>query len=169
MKLVSRSLIFISLFISHVALSMAGDGDVQVSTNKIVEGILSFSHWPNVEGQPLLCVSQKINYFNMGEAAGNPVYKVVAISNPTQFLSAGCDAIYFGRESVKEQNDIINSLTGKNVLTISENNPDCVAGAAFCLKRRQQVFKFSVNLDSLSRSGVRVNSDVLFLSKDGDE
>ena len=169
MKLVSMFLICISLCISHLAFSMTGDEDVQVSTNKIVEGILSFSHWPRVEGQPLLCVSKQVNYFNVQESVGNPVYKVVTISNPTQFLSAGCDAIYFGRESVKEQNNIINSLTDRNVLTISENNPNCVAGAAFCLKRRQQIFKFLVNLDSLSRSGVRVNSDVLLLSKDGDD
>ncbi|WP_241612782.1 YfiR family protein [Rosenbergiella epipactidis] len=169
MKFISRLLIFISLFISHVALSMTGDGEAQVTTNKIVEGILSFSHWPKVEGYPLLCVSKQANFFNIEKAAGNPVFRVVAISNPTEFLSAGCDAIYFGRESVEEQNDIINALTGKHILTISENNTDCVAGAAFCLNRRQQLFKFSVNLDSLSRSGVRVNSDVLLLSKDGDK
>ncbi|WP_143596902.1 YfiR family protein [Tatumella sp. OPLPL6] len=169
MKFTSRFLIFISLFISHFALSMTGDEEMQVSTNKIVEGILSFSHWPKVAGQPLLCVSNQAKFFNLVKAEGNPVFRVVAISNPTDFLSAGCDAIYFGRESVKEQNDIISSLTGKNILTISENNADCVAGAAFCLNRHQQLFKFSVNLDSLSRSGVRVNSDVLLLSKDGDE
>lgn len=169
MKFISRSLILISILLSHYALSMTSDGDTQVSTNKMVESILSFSYWPNLEGQPLLCVSQQANYFNMAKAAGNHIYKVVAISNPAQFLSAGCNAIYFGRESVKEQDDIIHSLSGRNILTITENNADCVAGASFCLNRRQHIFKFSVNLDSLTRSGVRVNADVLLLSKDGDE
>ncbi|MBT0730928.1 YfiR family protein [Rosenbergiella nectarea] len=169
MKFIRRFLILTSIFLSHYALSMTGDGDTQVSTNKIVEGILSFSYWPNLAGQPLLCVSKQANYFNVAQAADNHIYKVVAITDPTEFISAGCNAIYFGRESVKEQDDIIHSLSGKNILTITENNADCVAGASFCLIRRQHIFKFSVNLDSLTRSGVRVNADVLLLSKDGDE
>lgn len=154
---------------SHCALSMTSDEEGKLSSNRIVEGILSFSHWPNVKGQPLLCVSQKVNYFNASKAADSQVYKVKIINNSAGFVSASCDAIYFGRESVTEQNEIINSLSGKNILTISENNIDCVAGAAFCINKRQQVFRFSVNLDSLARSGVRVNSDVLLLSKDGDK
>jgi len=165
----SRFLIFISLFISHFALAMSGDGDAQVSTNKIVEGILSFSHWPNLDGQPLLCVSQKSNYFDFSKTSPNQVVKAVAITDEKDYLSSHCNAIYFGQESESEQDAVIKSLTGKNILTISETNADCVAGAAFCINKREKKFKFSVNLDSLSRSGVKVNSDVLLLSKDGDE
>ena len=165
-----RSILFlIVFFVPHFAWSMTEDLDVQASTNKIVEGILSFSRWPSVVEHPLLCISQQAKYFNMSKATGNGSYRVVTISDSTKFNSAGCNAIYLGQESVKQQSAIINSLEGQHVLTISENNSDCVAGASFCINRRNQRFKFSVNLDSLTRSGVRVNSDVLLLSRDGDE
>lgn len=165
----SRFLIFISLFISHFAIATPGDGGAQVSTNKIVEGILSFSHWPNLAGQPLLCVSQKSNYFDFSKILNNQVFKAIVITNEKGYLSSHCDAIYFGQEPVSEQIEVIKSLTGDDVLTISESNTDCIAGAAFCINEHEKRFKFSVNLDSLSRSGVKVNSDVLLLSKDGDE
>lgn len=165
----SRFLIFISLFISHFALAMSDDRDAQVSTNKIVEGIVSFSHWPNLTGQPLLCVSQKSIFFDFSKITQNQVFKVATITDKKDYLSSDCNAIYFGQESESEQAAVIKSLTGENILTISENNADCVAGAAFCINRHEKKFKFSVNLDSLSRSGVKVNSDVLLLSKDGDE
>ena len=168
-KALRRVLFVIVFFAPHFAWSMTEDLEVQASTNKIVEGILSFSRWPNAEEHPLLCVSQQAKYFDLSKATGNGSYRVVTISDSTKFNSAGCNAIYLGQESVKQQSEIINSLEGQHVLTISENNSDCVAGASFCINRRNQRFKFSVNLDSLTRSGVRVNPDVLLLSRDGDE
>ncbi|HII3200232.1 TPA: YfiR family protein, partial [Enterobacter kobei] len=50
-------------------------------------------------------------------------------------------------------------------LLISEQNPECVIGSAFCLIIERGQVRFSVNLDALSRSGVRVNPDVLMLAR----
>lgn len=147
---------------------MGDDGGDQLYSNRVVEGILSFSHWPNMKGKPLLCVSPQVSYFDKSKAGDSQIYKEMIINNPADFASTGCNAIYLGQESDVEKNEIINSLSGKNILTISENNIDCAAGAAFCINKRKHAFIFSINFDSLARSGVKVNSDVLLLSKDAD-
>ena len=80
-----------------------------------------------------------------------------------------CDAIYFGDQTPQQQVDIIEKLKGRAVLTLAENNAECTLGAAFCLIFQPDHTHFSVNLDSLARSGVRVNPDVLLLSREGSE
>ncbi|EOI7245511.1 YfiR family protein, partial [Salmonella enterica subsp. enterica serovar Anatum] len=46
-----------------------------------------------------------------------------------------------------------------------EQNTECIMGSAFCLIINNDEVKFSVNLDSLSHSGVRVNPEVLMLAR----
>ncbi|RVR11094.1 YfiR family protein, partial [Enterobacter hormaechei] len=56
-------------------------------------------------------------------------------------------------------------LQGQALLLMSEQNPECVIGSAFCLIIEHNQVRFSVNLDALARSGVRVNPDVLMLAR----
>ncbi|MCT7384247.1 YfiR family protein, partial [Escherichia coli] len=48
---------------------------------------------------------------------------------------------------------------------IAEQNTECIIGSAFCLIIHNNDVRFAVNLDALSRSGVKVNPDVLMLAR----
>ncbi|WP_234293130.1 YfiR family protein, partial [Klebsiella aerogenes] len=52
-----------------------------------------------------------------------------------------------------------------SITLIAEQNTDCSFGSAFCLLINDDRVRFSVNLDVLTHSGVRVNPDVLMLAR----
>ncbi len=99
-----------------------------------------------------------------GRAKRITLYPVI-VRNDQEALSATCDAIYFGAESPVKQRELISQYQGRALLLISEQNPECIIGSAFCLIIDRNHVRFSVNLDALTRSGVRVNPDVLMLAR----
>ncbi|MFK3912833.1 DUF4154 domain-containing protein [Enterobacter cancerogenus] len=139
------------------------------SVRSIVSGIVSYTRWPSLAGQPVLCIyassrySQALSTRNEGQSV--LPYTPVIVRNDQEALSATCDAIYFGSESPAKQLELISQYQGRALLLLSEQNPECIIGSAFCLIFEGGRVRFSVNLDALSRSGVRVNPDVLMLAR----
>lgn len=72
---------------------------------------------------------------------------------------------YFGNESPAYQVELTRHYPVNALLLIAEQNTECIMGSAFCLIINNDEVKFSVNLDSLSHSGVRVNPEVLMLAR----
>ena len=138
------------------------------SVRSIVSGIVSYTRWPSLSGQPKLCVYASSHYtqaLSREEGQSELPYTPVIVHNDQEALSATCDAIYFGAESPAKQLELISQYQGRALLLISEQNPECVIGSAFCLIIDHNQVRFSVNLDALTRSGVRVNPDVLMLAR----
>ena len=138
------------------------------SVRSIVSGIVSYTRWPSLSGQPKLCVYASSHYtqaLSSEEGQSELPYTPVIVRNDQEALSATCDAIYFGAESPAKQLELISQYQGRALLLISEQNPECVIGSAFCLIIDHNQVRFSVNLDALTRSGVRVNPDVLMLAR----
>lgn len=139
------------------------------SVRSIVSGIVSYTRWPSLSGQPKLCVYASSHYTQQAlsseEGQSELPYTPVIVRNDQEALSATCDAIYFGAESPAKQLELISQYQGRALLLISEQNPECVIGSAFCLIIDHNQVRFSVNLDALTRSGVRVNPDVLMLAR----
>lgn len=171
LRILTTPLIWLFLFLplSSFAGSLASKPDS--SANQIVSGIISFTHWPARSGIPELCIFSTARYLSYGNdpagALTSKSFNITYITDKTRLPSAQCDVIYFGTESPQQQSDILEKVKNRPVLSISENNPDCTQGAVFCLLMKQNPPAFSVNLDSLSRSGVRVSPDVLLLSRKG--
>lgn len=133
----------------------------------IVSGIVSYTRWPALNGKPRLCIFSSSAYvmaLSHGESHARP-FLPVTVENEQQALAAKCDALYFGSETPEHQQKIINSFQNRPLLTIAEQNLECSFGSAFCLQMKSQRLTFAVNLDALSRSGVRVNPDVLMLAR----
>lgn len=153
----------------HPSVALAGIKDNKA--NRIVSGIISFTHWQNLNKPPELCVFTSARHLSLPEnsAAAAATFTVVYLTGAGDLASHRCDALYFGDQTPRQQVDIIEQLKGKAVLTLAENNTECAVGAAFCLIFQPDHTHFSVNLDSLARSGVRVNPDVLLLSREGSE
>jgi hypothetical protein len=138
------------------------------SVRSIVSGIVSYTRWPALSGQPKLCIYATSRYaqaLSREDGHSELPYTPVIVRNDQEALAATCDAIYFGTESPAQQLELISQYQGRALLLISEQNPECVIGSAFCLIIEDDRVRFSVNLDALSRSGVRVNPDVLMLAR----
>ncbi len=157
------SLIYLLCFPAAQAANSAVQRDD--AANRIVSGIISFSHWPQLTQPPQLCVFASAQH--LAQPKGPTPFSVVWINQTSELSRQRCDAIYFGDQTPQQQTELLAMLQGKSVLSIAENNPDCAVGAAFCLIFNRDHTAFSVNLDSLARSGVRVSPDVLLLSRKG--
>ena len=122
------------------------------SVRSIVSGIVSYTRWPSLSGQPKLCIYATSHYTHaLSEDQGHNElpYTPVIVRNDREALAATCDAVYFGTEPPAKQLELISQYQGR----------------AFCLIIDRGQVRFSVNLDALTRSGVRVNPDVLMLAR----
>lgn len=159
------SALLLLLFISHAAFATQKDD----KANRIVSGIMSFTHWPGLSAAPQLCVLNSAKHLTLPQN-GRPTatsFSVVYLTSENDLATYHCDAVYFGDQSPSQQVELSQQFQGKAVLTLAENNAECTVGAAFCLIFKSDHTLFSVNLDSLTRSGVRVSPDVLLLSRNG--
>lgn len=156
--------LFITCINAPVYAASTGEGS---AVRDIVSGIISYTRWPALNGPPILCVFSTSTLSTTLPDDTNSVknYQTVIVHNEQDALSARCDALYFGTESPERQQQIVNRFQSHPLLTIAEQNAECSIGSAFCLQRHEERVTFSVNLDALSRSGVRVNPDVLMLAR----
>ncbi|MCB4368456.1 YfiR family protein [Klebsiella aerogenes] len=99
------------------------------------------------------------------EAPENLPYQPVIVRNSQEALKASCDGLYFGSETPDQQSALTKKYGSRPLLLIAEQNTDCSFGSAFCLLINDDRVRFSVNLDVLTHSGVRVNPDVLMLAR----
>lgn len=135
------------------------------SVATIVTGIISYTRWPQLQGLPRLCLFSSATWsLRLAEPHSGQPYSPVIVKDIGQALIARCDAVYFGTETPQQQLQLQTDYQGRPQLYIAERNPDCSVGSAFCLNIAAGKVSFAVNLDSLSRSGVRVNPDVLMLA-----
>lgn len=137
------------------------------SVRTIVSGIVSYTRWPAPSGKPNLCIFATSGYVEALSADGPDTlpYTPVLIHDDREAMSAECHALYFGSESPSHQLELSQAFHARPLLLIAEQNPQCLIGSAFCLIIDSARVRFSVNLDVLSRSGVRVNPDVLMLAR----
>jgi len=134
----------------------------------IVSGIVSYTTWPALAGLPRLCIFSSARYAGILNTAGESTplpYIPVMVSDDREALNAQCNGLYFGTESPAFQHQLMKNYQPHALLLIAEQDPECLSDSAFCLYQRQDRVGFTVNLDALSRSGIRVNPDVLMLAR----
>lgn len=59
------------------------------------------------------------------------------------------------------------TVRGAPIVTIAENDPACRSEAMFCLVFLEDAMAFQLNIDAVSRSGVRIDPRVLRMSQGG--
>lgn len=162
-----RLILLLTLLLAGLPLYAQGITEEAKSVRSIVSGIVSYTRWPALSGPPRLCIfasSRFADVLNDNSARSLP-YLPVIIRTEQEALTARCDGFYFGSESPAYQVELTNKYPSKALLLIAEQNTECIIDSAFCLIINNDEVRFSVNLDSLSRSGVRVNPDVLMLAR----
>ena len=133
-----------------------------------VSGILAYSHWPAGTGPINLCLigaSRQNGRIVDRTLLNGRQMTVRRLSGNLLPANHGCDAIYVGSVSAAERNRLIAQVTGQAIVTVIENDPNCLSGMMFCLQMRGGSLTFDLNFDAVSRSRVRVDPRVLALAR----
>ena len=136
---------------------------------QVVLGIISYTAWPVPPSPVRLCMIGEPHDVDgrllNGSRAGtmHVIAEPISINDP--HLGAECDVVYAGALTDAERDVLRDHIQGHPVLTISEDDTACSGGSMFCLTTSSTKVAFSVNLDSVARSGVEVNPQVLLLGR----
>lgn len=139
------------------------------AVDQVVAGILSYVRWPQEPSVRHLCVVGPTEHADRliqatHQTDGRPLnVQRRAVEDPELHLK--CNALYIGVINDKSLQRLLSRLAGHPILTISEGDPVCSVGSAFCLHVGKPRVTFEVNLDAVARSGVRVHPSVLKLGK----
>ncbi|WP_216844774.1 YfiR family protein [Rhodanobacter sp. L36] len=135
----------------------------------VVLGIISYTHWPTSAQQLRICVLANPAYasdlLNGTHLSGGQsiIAQHMDVENPD--IGRDCAAVYLGALTDDQRMKLFTELSGHPVLSISEADLTCASGSMFCLRfDDSSKVRFATNLDSVARSGVRVDPHVLLLS-----
>jgi hypothetical protein len=142
----------------------------------VVWNIISYTRWLDEKGSLRVCLPENNRYATLIRRSARVVELrrpiVVRIVPPD--AASACDVVYFAAAPDAEVGQRLRELAGTPVLTIGEGNAFCSAGGMFCLLLNEAgrggtdtAGRFAANLDAISRSHLRVNPQVLRLSKRG--
>ena len=167
MRFSHRPILLLLFLLAGSPLLAQGASDVTKNVRLMVSGIVSYTRWPALTGPPRLCIFSASRFsaaLQENNATSLP-YLPIIINSKQEALISSCDGFYFGSESPTFQIELIDEYPSKALLLIAEQNTECIIGSAFCLIINNNNVRFAVNLDALSRSGVKVNPDVLMLAR----
>jgi YfiR/HmsC-like len=155
---------------TSVAMTVSGGSAAEsAATARLVRSFIDFTRWPAQSNPVSLCIvgpaSNAGQLDNLTTGDGRRVSRRVV--SPAALAGAGCQVAYFGRLEPAALRQAVLSVRGKGVLTIAENDPACRSQAMFCLKPDRQSLGFSVNIDAVSRSGLKVDPRVLRMAAGG--
>lgn len=134
-----------------------------------VQGILGYTRWPSGSPVVRLCVVGPTEYADEllkgGALSGERSMQVRRMRLDDAELLQLCDAIYAGMLDDVAWRELRARLESRPLLSISERQELCLIDCMFCLDVRVGAVTFETNLDSVARSGVRVNPRVLQLAR----
>lgn len=143
----------------------------RTSVTTVVAGIVSYTRWP---AQPV-----SIRFCTVGQGRGvDELLGAAELGSDKRSVSVRpasgaadawkeCDAIYFGALASQALRDAVQRTVGRPVLMIGEGPEFCSDGGMFCLDAATAPVRFTVNLDAVARSGLRVHPSVLLLARHG--
>lgn len=130
---------------------------------RMVASFVEFTRWPERRGVVRLCIAGTADKAGalgpMRLSDGRPIERKVL--QPAALANGQCDVAYFGTMPAASLRAATTALRGKGVLTIAENDPQCRSQAMFCLVYPASGVSFRLNIDAVSRSGLRVDPRVL--------
>lgn len=147
---------------------VAADTD-RVSVTTVVAGIVSYTRWPGQTMSVRLCtLGQGLGVDELQAAADlGSAQRSVPVRAAKGVIDAfpECDVIYVGALAGSATRDVLQRAVGRPVLMIGEGAAFCSDGGMFCLDPGAAAVRFTVNLDAVARSGLRVNPSVLRIAR----
>lgn len=143
--------------------------ETPLSTAAIVAGILNYTAWPGPSRSLTVCISRSsreapdlAQQLEQTKTRHQLLLTRIEANTP---LPENCDLVYFDGWSAPAARMALRKLDHKPVLTIGHEPEFCSDGGLFCLSKAGSSTRFEVNLDAVTRSGLRVNAQVLRLAK----
>lgn len=134
-----------------------------------VLGILSYVRWSADVNVVNLCIvgpSEHTEELLRAQASEIAPRRHVQISRElADKLPGNCHVAYLGVLDDAASLPLLRRLSPQPLITIGERREQCQAGGMFCLDVQATSIAFEVNLDSLTRGGVRVHPNVLQLAR----
>jgi YfiR/HmsC-like len=149
--------------------SQAGESRYAGAAARTVRAIIEFTRWPVRSDPVLLCVAGPARHAALlGTIRLSDGRKVerrnIAASSAAL---AGCNVLYLGNLPVAQQRQLTAAVRGKAVLTIAESDTGSASDAMFTLSYQPNALSFRLNVDAVSRSGLKVDPRVLRVSQGG--
>jgi YfiR/HmsC-like len=139
------------------------------SVVRTVRSLVEYTRWPQPANSIDLCVAGQASHAGELEgirlADGRMLQRRTVAASPGAL--AGCDVVYIGRIPLAGQRQLTAAVRGRGVMTVAEADPDCRSEAMFCLIYPAKGLSFRLNIDAVSRSGLRVDPRVLRVSQEG--
>ncbi len=147
--------------------SVAGGDPFAGAVARTVKAIVDYTRWPQKKELLVLCVAGNARHASQLGSWRTAVGQEVQRSNVAAQASAvgGCDIVYIGSVPLQAQRSLSAAVRGKGVLTIAESNPGNASEAMFAFDYQPQSLSFRLNIDAVSRSGLRVDPRVLRIAK----
>ena len=136
----------------------------------MVGAILEYTRWPRERSPLQLCVvgpPQHGDRLGGIVLAGGRLVERHDVAEDAGSMGGACDALYLGRLSLPAMRRWTAQMRGAAVVTIAEDDPACESEAMFCLLFTAESLTFRLNIDAVSRSGVRIDPRILRMSVAG--
>lgn len=133
----------------------------------MTNGIISFTRWPAPPNPMQICLLGETRLAERELEAASPLARNIRLTRLPDAIAAipvWCDVLYSGTVPAQRLAALLSRGHGRPLLTMSEEDALCRAGAMFCLHVRKSDITFELNLDAVSRSGLTVDPRVLRLS-----
>jgi YfiR/HmsC-like len=157
--------------LAGMPLGTAGPGESAYSgaVARTVKAVIDYTRWPQRHDPLTLCVAGPTQHAaQLGAirlADGRRVERRNVAAAPAAV--GGCHVLYIGQLPVATQRQLTAAVRGKGVLTIAEADPANASEAIIALIYQPRSLSFRLNIDAISRSGLRVDPRVLRISQGG--
>jgi hypothetical protein len=136
---------------------------------RTVRSLVEYTRWPQSPNPVELCIAGPASHAGQLDAVrlgdGRVLNRRAVAASPAAL--AGCNVVYIGRVPLAGQRQLTAAVRGRGVMTVAEADPECRSEAMFCLIYPAKGLSFRLNIDAVSRSGLRVDPRVLRVSQGG--
>jgi hypothetical protein len=134
---------------------------------RTVRSLVEYTRWPQPPNSVQLCIAGPASHAGQLDAVrlgdGRTMQRRAVAASPAAL--AGCDVLYIGKLPLAGQRQLTAAVRGRGVMTVAEADPECRSEAMFCLIYPAKGLSFRLNIDAVSRSGLRVDPRVLRVSQ----
>ena len=136
---------------------------------RTVKAIIDYTRWPERHDPLVLCVAGPAQHAaQLGSirlADGRRIERRNVAASAAAI--GGCQVLYVGQVPLATQRQLNAAVRGKGVLTIAEADPGNASEAVVALTYQPRSLSFRLNIDAISRSGLRIDPRVLRISQGG--
>lgn len=149
--------------------SAAGDSRYAGAVARTVRAVIEYTRWPSPIDPVLLCVAGPAQHASqlsgLRLSGGRRVERRSVAASGAGI--GGCHVLYLGQIPIGQQRALTSAVRGRGVLTIAEADPGNTSEAMFTLTYKPDSLSFRLNIDAVSRSGLKVDPRVLRVAQGG--